>query len=253
MGEGDPCPLPSPLLFPQKPWQAPEPRAGPCGPCILVLWGQWDDTLIGKQAHLCRMPKWLQSVWCVEPRVRSPAARALPASGPPSRWRWHRAFLLSLCWLSTAFWENTPWRCLTRADVSSTWGKYFQHSVSQIFGFLAFLCCRRWAARPSQLRGGVQAARAPLPGLLEQGSLDPLQPWHLRPEPPANSWAQSLRGFVSCGWPAPSHPSSLYKHCWEKKHTLRGVQQSLDSFCCLSPRTSTSSRPWWNPGRNWNH
>lgn len=196
MGEGDPCPLPSPLLFPQKPWQAPEPRAGPCGPCILVLWGQREDTLIGEQAHLCRIPKWLQSVRCVQPRARSPAARALPASGPPSRWRWHRALLLSLCWHSTAFWENTPWRCLTRADVSSTWGKYFQHSVSQIFGFLAFLCCPRWAARPSQLRG-VRAARAPLPGLPEQGSLDPLQPWHLRPEPPANTWAQSLGGFVS--------------------------------------------------------
>lgn len=253
MGEGDPCPLPSPLLFPQKPWQAPEPRAGPCGPCILVLWGQWDDTLIGKQAHLCRMPKWLQSVWCVEPWVRSPAARALPASGPPSRWRWHRAFLLSLCWLSTAFWENTPWRCLTRADVSSTWGKYFQHSVSQIFGFLAFLCCRRWAARPSQLRGGCRQ-----PELLFQGCQSKAPLTHCSHDTCAQSLQQTAGRKASgdlfhVAGQLQVTQAPYTNTAEKKKHTLRGVQQSLDSFCCLSPRTSTSSRPWWNPGRNWNH
>lgn len=31
MGEGDPRPPPRPLPIPQKHWQAPQPRAGPCG------------------------------------------------------------------------------------------------------------------------------------------------------------------------------------------------------------------------------
>lgn len=226
MGEGDPRPPPGSLLFPQKHWQAPELRAGPCGPCILVLWGQREDMFIGEQAHICHVQKWLPSVWCIQSWVKGLAAQALPASVLPSQWRWYRAFLLSCCWHRIAFWEPMPWRCLARPDISSTWGKYCQLSVSQIFGLLAFLHCLRRAARLSQLQVAFKQPELLFPGLPEHGSLDRLQPWHLRREPSANSLGAKPPGiFFGCikvgAWPAPSRPSSLYKHCWEKKQLER--------------------------------
>lgn len=68
MGEGDLHPPPSPLLFPQKHWQALELRVGQCGPCILVLRGQQEDILTGE--HICHVQKCLQSVCMHHPEQR---------------------------------------------------------------------------------------------------------------------------------------------------------------------------------------